>query len=81
MSELNNPMERLANVAEQLEAMRSADKEFWVFSCPYCGGQTKHGADFCCRVLAKAVNALMDAEDLSRLLAHAEKIAEKVSGN
>jgi hypothetical protein len=53
--------EKLFHVGKQVDLMLSGLVDNFV--CPYCGGKTPAGEEFCCGTMTRAVTALLDARE------------------
>jgi hypothetical protein len=67
--------EKLGFVREQMEAMwrEGCEKEI---SCPYCLSVVPVGAAACCATLQRAVNAILEAQNVCDKLDTARRIQE-----
>lgn len=68
------PAEKIAFVAEQIAAVRSgeANKIF----CPYCQGKNRPNTEFCCELMTKAAQVVLDHEQVFTEIKLQEAIAE-----
>jgi hypothetical protein len=76
VSELPVPHQRLLCVQSQINDLEKGLRE--TLACPYCGTVNVRG-QICCETLAKAVAAVLDANDLARNLATADAIFHRIN--
>jgi hypothetical protein len=68
-------VDKLAFVREQMARMWAQDRELEL-SCPYCLSVVPVGASVCCGTLQRAVNAILEAQDVVDKLDRAKRIHE-----
>jgi hypothetical protein len=70
------PEAKLEFVREQMVRMWEEKRELEI-SCPYCLSVVPAGSSACCGTLERAVNAILENQEIAERLERAYRIAEK----
>lgn len=71
--------EKLQFMAEQLAELVPGQRPY--LDCPYCFGSSRRGETFCCELLLRAVEAILDANQQIQTVAFMEKVIDRHLNN
>jgi hypothetical protein len=74
--EASTAEQRIACVDEQIDAIQRGLRD--TIGCPYCGKLNRREA-VCCLLLAKAIEAVLEARELAGRLALADQIFNRIN--
>lgn len=71
--------EKIEFVARQIADLREGETK--TLACPYCQGLTRKGKEFCCDMMTKCVQAVLDREHLEAETRLQEAVMEACIAN